>query len=103
MLEVVATIKKNRLHAGYRALVELGMRIVRAEVRTVGRHVIQKLYLGEADERELSSDRLFQAREALQNVHGPTRLLEPRRRNAKPRAKPLRIGPPFIGAVRWQR
>jgi len=103
VLEVMAPLKTNRLHAGYRALLELGMRIVRAEVRAVGSHVLQKLYLREADERALSDARISQARAALRDVHGPSRLLEPNRKLQNPRAKPLHSALPSMGTVKWQR
>lgn len=103
VLEVVTPRKANRLHAGYRAMLDLGMRIVRAEVRAVGSHVLQKLYLREADERALSDDRLSAARAALRDVHGASRLLEPERAKEQPRAKPLRTSRERMGAVKWQR
>jgi hypothetical protein len=103
VLELMTPRKSNRLHAGYRALLELGMRIVRAEVRAVGSHVLQKLYLREADERALSDARLSEARAALRDVHGPSRLLDPDRKPTRPRAKRLRDGAPVIGAAKWQR
>jgi len=103
VLEVVTPRKSNRLHAGYRAVVDLGMRIVRAEVRAVGSHVLQKLYLREADEGALSDDRLCAARAALRDVYGASRLLEPQRASVEPRAKPLSTSAEKMGAVKWQR
>src|SRR5437867_1403921 len=69
VLRVRAPLERNHLHAAFRAILDLGMRIVKAEVRAVGRDAIQTLHVLEADERAPSASRLSEARAALRSIH----------------------------------
>jgi hypothetical protein len=102
VLRVRASLERNHLHAAFRAIVELGMRIVKAEVRTVGRDAIQTLHVLEADERAPSASRLSEARAALQSIHGLSRLVGPNRAPESPRPKRLRAALPN-GNLKWPR
>lgn len=102
VLRVRAPLERNHLHAAFRAIVELGMRIVKAEVRAVGRDAIQTLHVLEADERAPTASRLLEARAALRSIHGPSRLVGPNRDGERRRPKRLRTALP-TGNVKWPR
>lgn len=102
VLRVRASLERNHLHAAFRAIMDLGMRIVKAEVRAVGRESIQTLHVLEADERAPTASRISEARAALRSIHGPAHLVGPERKTEKPRAKRLRVALP-TGGVKWPR
>jgi hypothetical protein len=99
VLRVRAPLERNHLHAAFRAIIELGMRIVKAEVRTVGRDAIQTLHLIEADDRKPSASRLSQAKAALRSIHGSSRMVASNRDADLPRPKRLRT----TGNDKWPR
>jgi hypothetical protein len=101
VLRVRAPLERNRLHAAFRAIVELGMRIVRAEVQAIGGESIQTLHVIEADERRLSASRLLQARAALCSVHGASRPVSSGHEEGKAHAKRLRSISPITEAPKW--
>jgi hypothetical protein len=102
VLKVRAPLERNHLHAAFRAIVELGMRIVKAEVRAVGSEAFQTLHVQEADERAPTASRLSEARAALRKVHGPSRLVGSHRDTPRPRPKRLRAALPK-GNDKWPR
>lgn len=99
VLRVRAPLERNHLHAAFRAIVELGMRIVKAEVRTVGSDAIQTLHLLEADERTPTASRLSQAKAALRSIHGSSRMVASNRDVERSRGKRLRVN----GNDKWPR
>jgi hypothetical protein len=102
VLRVRSPIERNHLHAAFRAIMELGMRIVKAEVRAVGREAIQTLHVLEADERAPTASRLSEARAALRHIHGPSHMVRPNGQLERPRGKRLRAALP-TGDVKWPR
>ena len=102
VLRVRSPLERNHLHAAFRAIFELGMRIVKAEVRTVGREAFQTLHVLEADERAPTASRLSEARAALRSIHGRSHMVRENGDTERPRSKRLRAALP-TGGVKWPR
>jgi len=80
---------------------DLGMRIVKAEVRAVGREAFQTLHVLEADERAPTASRLLEARAALRSIYGPSHLAR-NPSTQRPRPKRIRAALP-TGDTKWPR